>query len=72
MDDRRATVIKLEKAQVYAGNGQYTETMLETERFKLETENASTALAWARTKRKPWEGFVIELNGKVVGCEVPS
>lgn len=68
-----ATVITTEVRRQYVGdNNVFVETVAEVRRCEIAETSAGGAVCWARTYRKVGEGFVVLINGLVVGCEVPS
>lgn len=68
----RAIIIRTEKKTVWLGNDTYSETWREVERCTINTDRASSALAWARTYGMPWQGFIVMLDGKVIAMETPA
>jgi hypothetical protein len=68
-----ATVIVTEVRRQYVGdNNVFVDTVAEVRRCDISEASAGGAVCWARTYRKAGEGFVILIEGVVVGCEVPS
>ena len=66
-----ATIIFCEKIKVSFGDF-VTETFREEQRVELTDLKGPplrTALAWARNYRKPWQTFVIIIDGRVEAME---
>lgn len=68
----KAVVVFTERKSVYMGESGYSAAFQEVSRADINTDTAPTAIAWAKTFRKPWQGFVVILCDKIVAMEQPQ
>lgn len=70
------TIILTERRDVFTGRdadgkGRYETMLAEAERHE-STQAPSSAVGWARTYAKPWQGWIIMFGGKVYACAEPK